>query len=238
MAFPTVASASFSSESAGTTTHDALIPTGTADGDLMIALVTLDKNAGINLPSGWTGISAALVSGGIEVATWYRFAGASESDFTWTSTSADQSVTVILRITNWHGTTPPEATAATGTSTSPDSPDLNPTGWAVEDTLWVSWFGVDNDNQATAFPTNFNDNQDTAHSGGGGGCAYGRATRENAVASENPGAFTIGSEQWAATTIAIRPLAAAAGRIMSSLVAAGGLVGAGGIAGSGGGLAG
>ncbi len=57
--------------------------------------------------------------------------------------------------------------------------------------------------------------------------------------AEDPSVFTFsGSDFTTGCTIGFKELAAAGGRIMSSLVAAGGLAGKGGIAGQGGGLAG
>ena len=78
----------------------------------------------------------------------------------------------------------------------------------------------------------------TGENAAAGGPTWAYCSREENAASKDPGTFTVGSEQWVAVTVAVRPAAAVGGRIMSSLAAAGGLAGTGGIAGSGGGLAG
>lgn len=198
-----------SNETSNTTSHGGVVPANLVSGNLMLAMVAIDRDRGINVPSGWTSIQNIGSSSAVGTATWYRIAGASESNFTWTSDEGDTSLTRILRITGWHGTTAPEAADAVGNSANPDPPSLNPANWGTEDTLWVAWYAIDGSiGEATAYPTNFDDNQVTGDSGAAGGPSFAYCSRENAAASQDPGTFTCATEQWAAITIAIRPVAA------------------------------
>lgn len=206
MAFPTVATASFSPESVNTTTHDVVVPTGTSSGDLMVAIFGLDSvEPVLNMPGGWVSILEETGSGGQTLSLWYKIAGASESDFTYDTAGAETSANRVLRITNWHGTTPPEGDSASGSSANANPPSLNPSGWGTEDTLWIACYSIDGNATASAYPTNYDDNQFTDHGGSAGAPAIANATRELAAASEDPGTFTHTAEQWGAGTMAVRP---------------------------------
>ena len=104
-------------------------------------------------------------------------------------------------------TAPAAATTAPGASTNPDPPNLDPAGWATEKTLWLALAGNDGNVAITAGPSGyfyFRNDRVAAASGAGIAVAW----LESEAASEDPGVFTMGSEQWAAGTIAIRPAAA------------------------------
>lgn len=215
MAFPQIATVGTSEETGPVTTHDAVVPSGIVSGDLLIAIVVIDKPQVINTPSGWTAIQNEQFGSAIETATWYRIATGSESDFTWTSNVGDTSNTKIFRITGWHGTTPPEAADLGETSATPDPPSLNPTGWAAEDTLWIAWFGKDaKSGTATGYPTGFDDNQATGENAAAGGPTWAYCSREENTASKDPGMFACGNEQLVVTTIAVRPAAAGGGGVV------------------------
>lgn len=119
---------------------------------------------------------------------------------------------IILRIAGSHAS---EAIAAAtnvqGSSTGPNPGALNPAGWDVEDTLWFAVCGNDGNVSVSGYPSDFPDNQTNVRAAATGGAGIGFATLESAVASVDPAAFTLSaSEQWAATTLGVRPGAAAA----------------------------
>ncbi len=68
---------------------------------------------------------------------------------------------------------------------------------------------VDNDSAGTisAYPTNYSSNQTETNSVGGSATnpTLGSATRNLNASSENPGTFTVASDNWAAMTIAVLP---------------------------------
>lgn len=195
-----------SEETTVVSTHDGVMAANVSSGDLLVVLLTLDKSGTINLTSGWTEIDNTSFGGTITTATWAKIAGVSESNFTWTSSLADTSNTFVLRITGWHGTTLPEAFGSGGNSGTPDPPSLAPS-WGAEDNLWIAWFGKDaKSGLATAYPTGFDDNQNTGENAAAGGPTWAYCSRNENVSPKDPAVFTAASEQYIATTIAIRPV--------------------------------
>ncbi|MCI0553514.1 MAG: BNR repeat-containing protein, partial [Anaerolineae bacterium] len=104
------------------------------------------------------------------------------------------------------------ATAATGTSTTPNPPNLDPSAWGTEDTLWLAIVGWDDgttgmDSIPTAYAT---PNGQTRVNFASDGCGVSMGTRELNATSEDPGTFLLDvvSEAWIAQTVAIRPAAA------------------------------
>ncbi len=133
--------------------------------------------------------------------------------------SSSESITVTLvasrtarafsyTITGSDTSTASEIATATGTSSTPDSPNLAPS-WGSADTLWVAGFAQDNSSiTLSSYPTNYTSNQVTYAVGSTSTPRVGGASRELAASSENPGTFTLSaSEQWVAATIAVKPSA-------------------------------
>ncbi len=213
MAFPQVAAVGHSTEPSNETTHDAVMPAGTASGDLLIMFITMDGSTSNTITvseAGWTALSNPEGASAVQTAVFYKFLTAAQSNFTWASNNTQESVTRVYRITGAHASQVPEFDATindASSSTDPDPPSLNPTGWDVEDTLWIAWFGADsNITTINSYPTNFTDNNFYDDTGGGVSAAF--ATRENAAASEDPGIFDMnGNDDNIVWTIAVRPAA-------------------------------
>jgi hypothetical protein len=107
------------------------------------------------------------------------------------------------RISNWHGTTLPEAAGATGADSNPDAPNLSPS-WGNEETLWIPFACLNTSQTVVTYPTNYTDGVDTVATGTQA-TTIASARRLLATASENPGPFeSSGSANWAAATVAIR----------------------------------
>jgi len=226
MTFPVVASVgtAYNNATAGTS-HVIDLPDNISSGDLLFAFFTKDGSTGSTTwPATltWTILTDASGAGTSQHSVRYRIAGASEgTDITIATSASEEAIGQILRITGWHGTTPPAAgTAVTGTtSATPDPPSLDPADWATEDTLWVAWFGCNGTGVVSAYPTNYTGNQTNIQQTAIG---VGFATREFAAASDDPGTFTKGSSTpWSANTFAIRPAAAAAEEVPYLTVAVG-----------------
>lgn len=211
MAFPVVATSSFSAEVTNTTSHDVIIPTGTASGDRLVAVIAIDGNVTTSgFPSGWSQLATVNSGGGSSHEIWEKIADGGESDFQYTTSGSETTCNKCLRITGAHASTASETTITSATSTNPDPPSLTPS-WGAEDTLWIASYAIDGTNTATGYPTNYNDNQDTQASGDSS-CSFGVATRELNATSDNPGTFTVAEEQWGAATTAVRTAAAGGGR--------------------------
>jgi hypothetical protein len=115
-------------------------------------------------------------------------------------------VAIGARITGWHGTTPPEATTATGTTINPDPPSITPS-WGSEENLILCTCGQNGagaGGNITVFPEADNQTQDGT--GGGGSAGGGICTAEQSASPYNPGQFTLAASiDWVAATIVVRP---------------------------------
>lgn len=211
MAFPPVDSVTASSQSPNATSITVSFPTASA-GDLILVLVASDAASGAHsAPAGWVELKDEGVSTTAWAAVYYLIAAGGESSVVIShTTERSNALAVRILAANWHGTTPPEiSAAATGSSAAPNSPSLTPS-WGSADTLWLSVVMAD-DNPGgfpvTAWP--YPDNQTSASTATSAG-AVAVSTSGIAAASEDPGAYTLtAAEQWNAYTIAVRPAAAA-----------------------------
>ncbi len=212
MSAPVVAPATETAFGTDTTSHYVNMPSTVNAGDLLIVLFSNDRTGSVTIPGGWTELSSDTSGPHIRVSVYYRIAAGTEGGTTvnFITSAAEEAAAQVYKITNWHGTTPPEISiAATGSDASPDPSSLNPTTWDVADTLWIAVAGQDRGDQTgtMAYPAGYIDGTSTLSSGGTGSCRIHSAHRVLATASEDPGAFTIpASEQWVAFTIAIRPV--------------------------------
>lgn len=223
MAFPAVQTADTkngtvtSNSSSWTLTY----PTNLASGDLIVALVAADGNPAPTWPADWVG--SGLGGGAVQAVTlllgWKISNGAETGNFTLTLDESEQGGWRVFRITGWFGsgfgTTGVDGDGTSfdftlsGSSSTPDPPAHNPANWDVEDTLWIAVCAVDTSRTVSVWP--LADLQTADVSGGAGGATLGICMANDAVASKDPGTFTISaSDDWNAATIAIRPAAAAA----------------------------
>jgi len=195
------------------------MPAAVNSGDLLIALVEV-RNAGTwTKPSGWNDIATLSQAGGGSVGKlngFYKIADGTEDGgtATWTTSTGTSAAWQVIRVTSWHGTTPPEAATASGDATSANPPNLAPS-FASEDILWIVAAGHAAASAAafTAAPTNYTNFANNGASSGGSAVSVASAYRELNAASEDPGTFTAGGSNrwWAAATIAVRPAATGGG---------------------------
>lgn len=208
MAFPTATTAT-SQQSTNSATRTVTLPVGVAAGDLVIALIAGDGTTTFTWPSPWVEIKDEAGSGFVFTAA-YLIASGGETSVAVTASAVERSNHIALRITGWHGTTPPEiAAAATGSSTTPNPPSLTPS-WGAADTLWIAIAAADDSATPfpiTAWPANYTTNQ-IANATATSAADVALATRGLNAAAEDPGTFTMtGTETWNAYTIAVRPAA-------------------------------
>ena len=196
-------------------------PTNLQSGDLILAFVASDGSyASATWPAGW--VAAATGSGANTIYFAKKKSDGTETGtFTLGLSGSEQGSWRIFRIVGWEGTLGSTwgqtgdigavAGAASNTgspSTTPDPPVLNPSTWDVENTLWAAACSIDTSRAITGYPSGMADYRTADVSGGSGGATLGIAMQQSAVASLDPGTFTIGtSDDWATATIAIRPAA-------------------------------
>jgi len=213
MAFPTILQTAYSEEATNTTTHDVSVPAGLANDDLLLLFISFDGDPTVSgMPAGW--IQALRQTHGtiITVEVWYKIVSGLGVDviFSYTTSASETSTNRLFHIRGVLGATAPQVASAIGRSNAPNPPSLTPSGLS-EDALWIAYYGADRGNRAAAaFPINYNDNQFTDGTGGNAGTSMGSATRDLDAISEDPGTFSMASEQWIAVTVGIRPLVSAA----------------------------
>lgn len=167
-----------------------------------------------------TGIHSAMFNDRIHIS----LGSTSPTSVDFITSAAQQAAAQVYRITDWHGTTPPEeGTATTGTDDAPNPPDVVPS-WGVDSNLWISGFGADinafamNSTAHTDWTNGLVTQSDAASAGG-----VGLFTQRRELTDDAPGnnAVTIGAvEEWVAQTVVIRPsevVASSGGDVRSSL---------------------
>jgi hypothetical protein len=183
------------------------MPAVVAAGDTLIILITLDSTPTLTTPSGWSLLTP--VGSNLDVLGIYtRVSDGTEGGTTVNvaSSNSQEGCAQAWRIAN--GSTVFSTTMTTGSSTTPDPPNLAP-GIGTRDFLWIAAMCCDNDSAGTitSFPTNYASNQtDTVTSAGSATLpTLGAAARTLTASSENPGTFTIASDGWVAATVAVAP---------------------------------
>ena len=215
MAFPQVVGSQLSSRASNAIDDTVDLPASVAAGDLLLVFHYSDGATTRTFPGSWVEIKDATVSGDMaSIGVAYLIAAGGETSVVVTKSVTERFTAIAIRISaaSWHGTTAPEiSTGIQGSSTTPNPDVLNPAGWDIEDTLWIAamcWDDGAGTMTVNAYPYASNNLVSAAVNSAGRGAI---ATLESAVASEDPGTFTLSAtDQWWAGTVAVRPAAAAA----------------------------
>ncbi|MHC4676753.1 MAG: LamG domain-containing protein, partial [Planctomycetota bacterium] len=189
-------------------------PSGTSQGNLLIAAVVTDASETISPPGGegWTLISHESYSSDVTLGVWWKLADASESpthQFTWGS--SEKAYGWMMRFTGHHPTTPINVWGARGgSSSSPDCPSVTTT---VADTMIVRIGGFDDDDITIDNPGLSGHTAITMDESGSGSdtCSGGAGyVLQAAVGASGVSEFSLTrSEQYRTVTIAIAPAPAA-----------------------------
>ncbi len=215
MAFPAIRSESSGVDSTGADgNHAFALPATVSAGDYLVVFFVVDGSAAVTWDNSSAGTWTELVnttSGSMRAMVMYKVADGTEDGVTITPTTvgAESHARWCWAFSGAAGIE--AATATTGTSANPDSGSLAPS-WGSADTKWLSLFGQ-NDGTLTvsAYPASYSDTGSQT-GGGTGAVLLGKALRDNATGTEDPGAFTTTAvaQGWAAFTVGIRPAAASA----------------------------
>lgn len=216
MAFPTIEAVGETNGSTAATNKVCNLPTGIVNGSLLILELRSNVADTHSTPAGWTMLILNNTADASDDTTsiWYRQADGTEgATVTVNGTASSKFTSVSLRISGHSNpaTQAPEISAvATGTSVSPNSLSLSPTGGA-KDYLWLTMAAYEGEQtDPPTFPTNYTLGQVAASSGTAGVVATNSrsasAGRQLNASSEDPGAYTISaSDDWTAVTIAVHP---------------------------------
>lgn len=125
-AAPTVASSSSAAVDAGNLTVTK--PSGTADGDLLVAITYADPDGSIvTPPSGWSSVGTYTAAAG-RGAVYTRTAASEPSSWTFTGNSASANIAAVLRVTGTSAqvSVTPTWAASSSSSTSHAAPTVTP----------------------------------------------------------------------------------------------------------------
>ena len=223
--FPVVASVGHAPTTPASTTMNATMATGVSSGNLLllfaVAVNPSNEDTTFSGLTGWTQLCTANEASTTSSASgevYYKFASGSETNFTFTASASIEAAVRIWRITGAHATTPPECTANTFTGDVANSGSLT-ASWGSDDNLWFSVFGKYNCNDTiSAYPTNYTDNQYDGGCSDGDPPHFGTSSRNNATATENPGAYSMDVGQGVAFTIGVRPAAVSTRRPIGAII--------------------
>lgn len=222
MAFPNTAAPTETLFATSVTSMAVNMPATVNAGDLLIAYVQV-RNAGTwsTVPSGWNpvpkigGGNVSQAGGGSvgKFDAFYKIADGTEDGgtATWIHSTGTSAQWHVRRVTDWHGTTPPEGTTASGDATNANPPSATPS-WGSADNLFLVSAGNAATGETTGFtaaPTNYTGLQSNGGSGGGATVNLATAYRQLTASSDDPGTFTPNSNRfWTASTIVVRPAGA------------------------------
>jgi hypothetical protein len=197
-------------------------------GDLLIAIVVAYQSSTTNAQfSGWTeGFTEIHDSGSsttLAMGVAYKFSTGSETaapTVTQAATITGDASMILLSIPGAHASQVPEVGArVSGTTAAANPAALNPAGWNIEDTLWISVVGSGMTSTTgswtatgTVGPTNYTGWVDTnAADLAVGDCEAAVSFRQNPVASEDVGTagVDLSNARNGAVVIAVRPAATA-----------------------------
>jgi len=204
-----------SQESSNTTSTTINLPTGTVEGELLIATVATDgeTDASLAAPSGWTLLHREASSDDVSLAVWWKVATASEPtnyDFTWSG--SEEAYGFIMRFSGQAASNPIHTfNSSTGSGSSPQTPAVTTT---VDNCMILRIGGFDDDD-VDADAGDAGDAGMTDHttitmneSGSGNGTASGGAAyaMQATAGSSGTADFALtASEQYVTLTIAIAP---------------------------------
>jgi hypothetical protein len=183
-------------------------PAGTADRDLLIALITTDANAVISPPVGWTEIHQQ--KSGLSLGIWWKVADAAEpTTYTFLWDRAEQATGSILRYSGADPVAPVNVFRFnSGRSDQPDAPSDTTT---IDSVLVLRVLGMDNDGLPTPlsniYPSGTNGRFALESNSGTGTTRAAAADHFLANAgATGPAVFSVASpDKFIAGTITIKP---------------------------------
>jgi hypothetical protein len=211
-----------------TTAHDVTMPDTVDPGDLLVVLFTNDGNATVTTPAGgWVAPATSTALGNtnqVRGSVFVKDAVGTEDGTTvnFVTSATEQAAAMVYRIpaAKWDGTitnVEVASTAIAGTTSAPDPPSLNPGGWGVENTLWLSYVAGSTHTAVTTYPSNHTNGYNVTGTASTAGASVSSTQRISATAAEDPGAYAMASAQAsAAFTVGIRPAAGASNLVYTN----------------------
>lgn len=230
MATPTVeGTAGLLQETTSVTAHPQPYPTGVTGGiqagDILFVVFGIDEAAAGTTVTNWNGFTQLAWSDittnvGAGGCAYKRAVGGETGTITFTTNLAERAVGRMYCIRGAHASSNPEiGTTATASSTNPNPPAVT-ASWGSDTNLFITYTVVDIVIPTVA-PANYT-NLETATATSAVSLATAR--RALTAASDDPGVFTMATDQWLANTVVFRP--AAAGGAAQTITGAGNIASA------------
>jgi hypothetical protein len=216
MAFPTHASPiTTGSDSATATTRSVTLPTFSAGDRIIVIANVRDAGTASISTAGWTQLENLTdqATASMRFIAYYRDMQAGDaSTITLINAVSAKAAWALIKFSagTFDSGVGPYHANATGSSATPDPPNVAPGAGALDFT-WIAAFGqLQQSSTISVYPLT-GDNTLVSTSGGSGttGCHVGFCDQDINASSENPGTFTSSlSGHWVALTIGVAPAAA------------------------------
>ena len=180
-------------------------PTGTVEGDLLVACLTFNtgSSATLTVPTGWTLIARTNQTTTVGLATYYRVAGASEAaSYTWGSSS--RWTIGIIRISGANTTTPIQVSAANSSGTASTSVGAPAVTTTAANSLVLAFYTNNNISTYTAATGTF-EQYDAPYSATSPSNMLATFIKDVAGSTGTLTATSSNSAAWAAQQVAINP---------------------------------
>jgi hypothetical protein len=210
MAFPVIQGTPVVSNTLTTgTSHTVNLPTGITSGERLYYVFAVEGTTAAPTITGWTVTQVDLGASGGKLYHAYKQATGSEgSTATMTTDASTEMSGRCYRISGHDSAVAPEGTGNSGAnSTTYDCP-AHTASWGADDNLWFAILMVTNGGRTiSTYPSGSYINTGSTNSGGADGFLLGWAQKDSAVATEDPGPFTVsaGAAGSFASTIVMKP---------------------------------
>lgn len=205
MAFPTIRSSNSGYMIADALNVTLTLPTGHAEGDLLIIGVSLDGSRTMSAPEGWTLLANPTNTTANRHQVWYKTRGSTENDpqITWlTTVERGTWYTIAITAGTWSGT--PEVATYYASTNLPNPPSLT-ASWGAMDNLWLALVGWDYNRTCINNPTNYTN---ITYQSGSYTTSAGHRTfyRQYNSATDDPSTITLSaSDTTYSHTVVIKP---------------------------------
>lgn len=147
-------------------------PVGSAEGELLVAIHCADSSPTLGVPAGWEGSTPLTAGATSRIA--YIIRGASAPDLTFTSSSAEQHVVVMIRVTGYDPIVPLSEVINRHTTSNIVNTPAN--GTQTDGGLVITAFGADRDDEPDDVPAGYTSaGYSRSNVGASGPCTAGMA---------------------------------------------------------------
>ena len=204
-----VESTESSDSGSGSGNHAVNLPSGTSEGDVIVACIAADGTGTVTFPdSGWDALFTNSANGvRMSIGTWTAPASPGTT-FNINLGAGEPWRSCSYRISGAEGPdgsyAPEVSTGASGSSATPDPDSVTASGVTGDTNLFIGCCAVDR-RTITGFPANCADSQINNDSGGSQEASAGMASDILTQDTFNPDTFACTSDGWVAATVVVFP---------------------------------